>query len=132
MIPSRTNGPRTNQFDAPTSFITSISRRLAKIESRIVFAISIAEAMIRIRPAKRKLPLITRAAFRTRLAVFSPYVAFSTPAGGGVNVWAIAPVYSPLTGVTVKEFGSGFEIKLSTIAGCCFFMISSASLFETN
>ena len=34
------NGPRTNQFVAPTSFITSISRRREKIESRIVFAIS--------------------------------------------------------------------------------------------
>ena len=33
------NGPRTNQFVAPTSFITSISRRREKIESRIVFAI---------------------------------------------------------------------------------------------
>ena len=38
--PSSMNGPRTNQFDAPTSFITSISRRREKIESRIVFAIS--------------------------------------------------------------------------------------------
>ena len=34
------NGPRTNQFVAPTSFITSISRRRAKIERRIVFATS--------------------------------------------------------------------------------------------
>ena len=39
------NGPRTNQFVAPTSFITSISRRRAKIESRIVFAISSVEAI---------------------------------------------------------------------------------------
>ena len=37
--PSSMNGPRMNQFVAPTSFITSISRRRAKIESRIVFAI---------------------------------------------------------------------------------------------
>ena len=37
------NGPRTNQFVAPTSFITSISRRREKIESRIVFAISSAD-----------------------------------------------------------------------------------------
>ena len=39
------NGPRTNQFVAPTSFITSISRRREKIESRIVFAISSVDAM---------------------------------------------------------------------------------------
>ena len=38
------NGPRTNQFVAPTSFITSISRRREKIESRIVFAIRIVDA----------------------------------------------------------------------------------------
>ena len=31
------NGTRTNQFDAPTSFITSISRRRAKVARRIVF-----------------------------------------------------------------------------------------------
>ena len=39
------NGPRTNQFVAPTSFITSISRRREKIESRIVFAISRVDAI---------------------------------------------------------------------------------------
>ena len=33
------NGMRTNQFDAPTSFMTSISRRRAKVASRIVFTI---------------------------------------------------------------------------------------------
>ena len=42
--PSSMNGPRTNQFVAPTSFITSISRRRAKIESRIVFAIKSVDA----------------------------------------------------------------------------------------
>ena len=43
--PSSMNGPRTNQFVAPTSFITSISRRREKIDRRIVFAISSAEAI---------------------------------------------------------------------------------------
>ena len=37
--PSAMNGTRTNQFDAPTSFITSISRRRANVASRIVFTI---------------------------------------------------------------------------------------------
>ena len=32
-------GARTNQFDAPTSFITSISRRRANVASRMVFTI---------------------------------------------------------------------------------------------
>ena len=37
--PSAMNGTRTNQFDAPTSFITSISRRRANVASRIVLTI---------------------------------------------------------------------------------------------
>jgi hypothetical protein len=37
-----------------------------------------------------------------------------------------------LTGVTVNEFGSGFEISPFTISGCCFRMISRASAFETK
>ena len=48
-IPSMMNGRRTNQFVAPTSFITSISRRLEWIERRIVFAISSTAAIARIR-----------------------------------------------------------------------------------
>ena len=36
-MPSAMNGTRTNQFDAPTSFITSISRRRANVARRIVF-----------------------------------------------------------------------------------------------
>ncbi len=38
------NGPRTNQLVAPTSFITSISRRREKIDRRMVFAISSTDA----------------------------------------------------------------------------------------
>ncbi len=53
------NGPRTNQFVAPTSFITSISRRREKIESRIVFAISSAAEMSRIAVAIVKTTSIT-------------------------------------------------------------------------
>ena len=52
--PSSMNGPRTNQFVAPTSFITSISRRREKIESRIVFAIRSAEETSRTIVATRK------------------------------------------------------------------------------
>ena len=50
------NGPRTNQFVAPTSFITSISRRREKIERRIVFAISRTDAASRTNTATRKRP----------------------------------------------------------------------------
>ena len=52
--PSSMNGPRMNQFVAPTSFITSISRRREKIESRIVFAISSVEAITSRITAMRK------------------------------------------------------------------------------
>ena len=44
IIPSITNGQRMNQLVAPTSFITSTSRRRAKTDSRIVLAISAIEA----------------------------------------------------------------------------------------
>ena len=49
--PSSMNGPRTYQLDAPTSFITSISRRRACTDSRIVFAMRIVEAA-RARPRR--------------------------------------------------------------------------------
>ena len=39
-IPSMTNGQRMNQSVAPTSFITSTSRRRENIDSRIVFEMS--------------------------------------------------------------------------------------------
>ena len=70
--PSSMNGPRTNQFVAPTSFITSISRRLEKIESRIVFAINSVDAASSTRTASRKTISITRATRRIRFAVFAP------------------------------------------------------------
>ena len=46
-MPSTMNGTRMNQFVAPTSFITSISRRRANIATRIVLRMS----MQRRRPA---------------------------------------------------------------------------------
>ena len=74
------NGPRTNQFVAPTSFITSISRRRAKIESRIVFAIRSVEAVTSRTTATRKAIQITFAIVRTRFAVFdAPVARRSTP-----------------------------------------------------
>ena len=66
------NGPRTNQFVAPTSFITSISRRREKIDRRIVLAISNAdEISSRIVPI-RNTTSITRAIWRIFVAVSLP------------------------------------------------------------
>ena len=55
------NGPRTNQFVAPTSFITSISRLREKIESRIVFAIRSADEIRSTIVATRNAIAMTRA-----------------------------------------------------------------------
>ena len=44
MMPSTMNGTRMNQFVAPTSFITSISRRRANIATRIVLRMSMRAA----------------------------------------------------------------------------------------
>ena len=71
--PSSMNGPRMNQFVAPTSFITSISRRRAKIESRIVFAISSVEAITSRITATRKTSEITFAIVRTRFVIVLPH-----------------------------------------------------------
>ena len=66
------NGPRMNQFEAPTSFITSISRRRAKIESRIVFAISSVEATTSRTTAIRKTSEMTFAIVSTRFVTVLP------------------------------------------------------------
>ena len=66
------NGPRMNQFVAPTSFITSISRRRAKIDRRIVFAISSVDAVTSRTTATRKTIQITSAIVSTRFAVLLP------------------------------------------------------------
>src|SRR5918995_2938294 len=79
--PSSMNGPRTNQFVAPTSFITSISRRRAKIERRIVFAIRIAAAERSTRTAIPKMALMMFATRRIRFAFSFPYVTLWTPSG---------------------------------------------------
>ena len=65
-------GPRTYQFVAPTSFITSISRRRAKIESRIVFAIRIVDAARSTTTAMRKTIWIARAIARIRCETSLP------------------------------------------------------------
>jgi len=73
------NGPRTNQFVAPTSFITSISRLLAKIERRIVFAIRSVDAVTSRTTAMRKATQITSAIVSTRFAVLLPQRTSLTP-----------------------------------------------------
>ena len=71
-MPSSTNGPRTNQFEAPTSFITSISRRRAKIESRIVFADQDRRRGEQDQDRERPKPLEDAGHAQDRVAVFLP------------------------------------------------------------
>src|SRR6266513_2166954 len=70
--PSSMKGPRMNQFVAPTSFITSISRRREKIANRIVFPISSVEETSRTITARTKKMSITLAAVSSLCAVFLP------------------------------------------------------------
>ena len=90
-------GPRTNQFVAPTSFITSISRLREKIESRIVFAIRSADETRRMIVAIEERSRETRATVTTRAETSPPSLIFSTP-GGSVGVrrlWLIALMSLP-------------------------------------
>ena len=112
------NGPRTNQFVAPTSFITSISRRREKIERRIVFAIRSVEAISSTITAARKTISITRATRRIRSAVSLPYLTLSTPGRQPARGWpAIASTSSARTGTISCDGGSGFEGRFSVSSG---------------
>ena len=73
------NGPRTNQLVAPTSFITSISRRREKIESRIVFAIRSAAEVSRIATAIAKIASTQWAKWRIRFESRVSWITSFTP-----------------------------------------------------
>ena len=128
------NGPRTNQFVAPTSFITSISRFREKIESRIVLAIRSAEEIRSTIVASRKAVESTFATVRTRSETTPPSLIFSIPAGsvGARRLRPTSFACSPSTGVTSNASGSGFPGRFSTISGCSFRIRSSASAFGTQ
>ncbi len=108
------NGPRTNQFVAPTSFITSISRRREKIESRIVLAISSTDAPRSTSTAMRKTSSITRATLRMRLESFWPSLTVSTPTNFCVRMSAeICLRSSACSGVTSNDAGKGFDARFA-------------------
>ena len=108
------NGPRMNQFVAPTSFITSISRRRAKIERRIVFAIRSVEATTSRMTAIRKTSEMTFAIVSTRFAVALPHFTASTPDQPAVcTSLPSGGVSEAFSGTTVYESGSGFSSSLT-------------------
>ena len=126
-------GPRTNQFVAPTSFMTSISRRREKIDSRIVFAIRSTDAPRRTMTAIRNTSSITRATLRIRFDSCCPSLTTSTPA----NFWLlrsaeIALSTSARTGVISNEAGRGFEGRFCVSLGYVFRARRNASLLETK
>jgi hypothetical protein len=65
-------GTRTNQLVAPTSFITSTSRRRAKIERRMVLPISSTAAIASTTPMPSSTSVIVPAVFSTRSALPAP------------------------------------------------------------
>ena len=88
-MPSSMNGRRTNAFVAPTSFITSISRRREKIESRIVFWIRTTAATPSriINPNTKYSTYLS--VFSTRSVIFLPYVTH-----GGLPQSRIGVIFS--------------------------------------
>ena len=126
------NGPRTNQLLAPTSFITSISRRLEKMESRIVFAIRITDAVSKTTLPIRKTPPMILATWRIRSVVFLPYLTLSTPGGTGSNRAASSSTCSAVFGCTSKEGGRGFPERPLVRSGYCFCILARASEAETK
>src|SRR5258707_214820 len=90
------NGPRTNQFVAPTSFITSISRRREKIDRRIVLPISNGDAIPSRTAPIRETEAITWANRSTKLVRRLPCAIFWTPGGSGFVPAGMSPRYSRL------------------------------------
>ena len=112
------NGPRMNQFVAPTSFITSISRRREKIESRIVFAISIVAATSRITVAIVKITSITCATWSTRLESFLPVVDRRHARRQRLQASSRSRRGTPPSfGVISSESGSGLNGRFLTSSG---------------
>src|SRR5581483_3829153 len=131
--PSSMKGPRTNQLVAPTSFITSISRRLEKIESRIVFAISSVAETSRMATATRKISSTMRPTRRTRFDVSPPFATLLTPGAIGCrSVFAIPERYSAFRGTTTYASGSGLYETFRYRSGYLRRCARNATSFETN
>ena len=70
---------RTNQFDAPTSFMTSISRRRANVASRIVFTMRNSDAASSNTKITMKAVRIQLVAERSFFTAFDAVFTSSTP-----------------------------------------------------
>ena len=72
------NGTRTNQFDAPTSFITSISRRRAKVARRIVLTMRNSDDASKTLAIEMKASRIHRVAVSRRLICCAAVMTVAT------------------------------------------------------
>jgi hypothetical protein len=137
ITPSITNGQRMNQLVAPTSFITSTSRRRANTDRRIVFAINAIEANTSsaaspapsalTRPVADRISSVSRSRLRTS----------STPASRGLPPGArsstIAPISSGSSGVRRNRLGNGLLPSSSIFSEASLTLLPSsrsASSFE--
>ena len=113
-----TNGQRMNQSVAPTSFMTSTSRRRENSDRRMVFDTSSTDAMISSVASSPVVSFTTRVA--TRIFCVSSFEFFTESIAGSITVRPPPGVEgdsasrslsasSGLSGVTRKVSGSGFE-----------------------
>ena len=100
------NGMRTNQFDAPTSFITSISRRRAKVASRIVFTIRNSDDASRTPAIDDEGAAGSSGSPSSRRLIWSCGVLTSSTPGIASNRAATAAVSSAFVGATRNDSGS--------------------------
>ena len=120
-----------NQLVAPTSFITSTSRRRAKIERRIVFATRAIDASVNriARPAVTSFtsPVADRIFFVSCLRFRTSSMAGNRDGGSAA---AIALMPSGSRGTSRNESGSGFEPSRANASRLRFCMVLSACCFE--
>ena len=98
------NGTRTNQFDAPTSFITSISRRRAKVASRIVLTIRNSDDASSTAARPKKAHRIHFVTLRSVFTSLAGVLIWSTP-GTFWNSLPIVLVSCGVLGTTRNDVG---------------------------
>ena len=137
IVPSITNGQRMNQSVAPTSFITSTSRRRANSDSLIVLAINSTEASVS-STARTAAVIVTRLVtlssflvsvlwFET-LPIAGSSIRVPPPGCRGVSALRIASTFDGSFGYTWNVSGSGLEDSSAYALGSCFFCCWNACL----
>ena len=115
-MPSAMNGMRTNQFDAPTSFITSISRRRANVARRIVLTMRNSDDASSTNEITTK---IQRTVLVTSMRPFSasPGVSTDSTPCTVLNSFFTVSVSSAFLGTTRNDSGRSWARMLATRSG---------------